>query len=106
MSCSPSGATGSSPRRGPWTDSTPPSPVARWTARIRKIDLEEALRAYTLDAAFAAFQEDLKGTLEPGKLADIVVLDRDLFAMDPVDLPDARVLATVVGGRVVHGGRR
>ncbi|MDX1646454.1 MAG: amidohydrolase family protein, partial [Longimicrobiales bacterium] len=71
-----------------------------------KIDLEEALRAYTLDAAFAAFQEDLKGTLEPGKLADIVVLDRDLFAMDPVDLPDARVLATVVGGRVVHGGRR
>ncbi len=72
----------------------------------QKIDLDEALRAYTVGGAYAAFEEELKGTLEAGKLADLVVLDRDLFAIDPVEIRDAEVVATVVGGRVVHEAAR
>lgn len=67
----------------------------------QKITLEEALRAYTVGGAYAAFEEDLKGTLEPGKLADMAVIDRDLLAVPPETIRDARVVATVVGGRVV-----
>lgn len=68
----------------------------------QKITVEEALRAYTLDAAYAGFAEDRLGTLEPGKLADIVVVDRDLFTIDPGAIRDAAVVLTVVGGRVVY----
>lgn len=68
----------------------------------QRIIVEEALRAYTRDAAYASFEEDLKGTLEPGKLADLVVLDRDLRRIPPHTIRDARVTLTMVGGRVVH----
>ncbi|HEX8690840.1 MAG TPA: amidohydrolase [Longimicrobium sp.] len=68
----------------------------------QKITVEEALRAYTSGAAHAAFEEREKGTLEPGKLADFVVLDRDLRRVPPETIRDARVAMTVVGGRVVH----
>jgi predicted amidohydrolase YtcJ len=71
-----------------------------------KIDLEEALRAYTVAGAYASFEETSKGTLEVGKLADIAVIDRDLFEVAPEDLRDARVATTVVGGRVVFDRRR
>ncbi len=67
----------------------------------QKITVEEALRAYTFGGAFAAFEEDRRGTLEPGKLADLVVLDRDPLAIDPHALRDVRVTITMVGGRVV-----
>ena len=67
----------------------------------QKISLEEALHAYTVGSAFAGFSEDELGTLEPGKLADLVVLDRDLFAVPPEEIRVASVLMTVVGGRVV-----
>jgi hypothetical protein len=67
----------------------------------QKITVEEALAAYTRDAAYASFEEDVKGTLEPGKLADLVVLDRDITVVPPEQLADARVRATVVGGRIV-----
>ncbi len=68
----------------------------------QKITVEEALRAYTRDAAYASFEEDIKGTLEPGKLADFVIIDRDLIAIDPVEIRDARIMMTVVGGKVVY----
>lgn len=71
----------------------------------QKITVEEALRAYTADAAYAAFAEAEKGTLEPGKLADFVLLDRDLRRVPPETLRDARVLMTVVGGTVVYERR-
>lgn len=68
----------------------------------QKITVEEALRGYTIDAAYASFEEDRKGSLETGKLADYVVLDSDLTAMDPVDIRHVTVLETVVGGRTVY----
>lgn len=72
-----------------------------WTPS-QKIGVEEALRAYTSAAAFAAFQEESLGKLTPGMLADLVVLDRDLLAVDPGALRDVRVVATVVGGKIMH----
>ncbi len=63
-----------------------------------KISVEEALRAYTVDAAYASFEENLKGTLTTGKLADFVVFDRDLMSIPPEEIRTARVLHTVVGG--------
>jgi len=67
----------------------------------QKITLEEALAAYTRDAAYAAFAEGDVGTLEPGKLADLVLVDRDLSRIPPPEIRDAKVLLTAVGGRVV-----
>jgi predicted amidohydrolase YtcJ len=68
----------------------------------QKITVEEALRAYTTGSAYAAFDESKKGTLEVGKLADLVVIDRDLTTVPPVELRDARVMVTVAGGKVVY----
>ncbi len=71
----------------------------------QKITLEEALRAYTAGVAYAGFAEGRVGTLRPGMLADVVLLDRDLFQMRPEDLGQARIRATVAGGRVVYERR-
>ena len=68
----------------------------------QRITVEEALRAYTSAAAYAAFEEEETGTLERGKLADFVLLDRDLTRIPPETIRDARVVMTLVGGRVVH----
>ncbi len=67
----------------------------------QKITVEEALRAYTGDAAYASFEEGIKGTLEPGKLADFVVLDHDITKVDPVEIRDIKVVQTYVGGKKV-----
>jgi hypothetical protein len=67
----------------------------------QKISVEEALRAYTKDAAYASFEEEFKGTLEPGKLADFVILDHDITTADPVTIRDIKVLQTYVGGKKV-----
>ena len=77
------------------------APEGGWFPAER-ISVEDALRAYTVNNAYAGFEEDEKGTLEPGKLADITVLDRDLFAIDPDEIKDTRVLYTIVDGRVVY----
>jgi predicted amidohydrolase YtcJ len=68
----------------------------------QKITVEEALRAYTSGSAYASFEEKKKGTLERGKLADFAINDRDLTRIPPVEIRDARVLMTVVGGKVVY----
>ena len=68
----------------------------------QKITVEEALRAYTVSGAYAAFEETEKGSLEVGKLADLVLLDRDLTAIPPEQIRDARVQLTVVGGKVIY----
>ncbi len=66
---------------------------------------EQALRSYTINNAYAAFEEDLKGTLTPGKLADIVVLSKDIMTIPAEEIPTARVLYTIVGGRVAYQAR-
>lgn len=67
----------------------------------QKITLEEAIRAYTLGSAHAEFQEQTKGSITPGKLADLVVLDRDIFTITPADLDQVKVAVTIVDGKVV-----
>lgn len=67
----------------------------------QKISVQQALRAYTYEGAYAAFEEDIKGTLKPGMLADMVLLDLDLTAIEAPQIRDALVLKTIVGGRVV-----
>ncbi len=68
----------------------------------QKINVEEALRAYTIDAAYAGFSESSLGSLEPGKLADMVVLGRNLFDTPPQELNAVPIRATIVGGKIVY----
>jgi predicted amidohydrolase YtcJ len=63
---------------------------------------EEALQTYTINNAIAAFEEDIKGTLTPGKYADIVVLDQDLLTVEEDRIPDTQVDITIVGGEVKY----
>lgn len=64
----------------------------------------EALRSYTINAAFGAFEEDLKGTLEVGKLADVTVLSQDILTIAEELIPETAVVATIVGGEIVYRG--
>ena len=71
----------------------------------QRLTIEEAIEAYTLNSAWASFEEDIKGTLAPGKLADITVFDTNLIEAgreNPAGLLEAKVLYTIVGGRVVY----
>lgn len=68
----------------------------------QKITVEEALRAYTVNAAYASFEEGRKGSLTPGRLADFVMLDRNIFEIAPEEIRNAAIRMTVVGGRVVY----
>jgi hypothetical protein len=68
----------------------------------QRLSLEDAIHAYTLGAAFAGRREKTEGSLEPGKLADFIVLDRDLFKIEPSEISKTEVLLTVVGGKVVY----
>jgi predicted amidohydrolase YtcJ len=67
----------------------------------QKITVEEALAAYTRDAAYASFEERDKGTIAPGMLADLTVIDRDLRTIPPADIGHASILRTIVGGKTV-----
>ena len=67
-----------------------------------KITIEQALAAYTTGAAFAEFSEKQKGKIEPGMLADFVVLDQDITASQPAKILQTKVLRTVVGGKTVY----
>ena len=67
-----------------------------------KITTEQALRAYTSAAAYAAFHEDERGRIAPGFLADLVILDTDLTTAEPETIRSAAVLRTIVGGRTVY----
>ena len=68
----------------------------------QKISVEEAVRAYTSGSAYAEFQESVKGTITPGKLADLVILSRDIFKIDPNEIDKVRVVMTIMDGRVVY----
>lgn len=64
----------------------------------------EALRSYTINAAYGAFEEAIKGSLEVGKFADITVLSQDILTVDEARIPDTEVVYTIVGGEVVYDG--
>jgi predicted amidohydrolase YtcJ len=68
----------------------------------QKITVQDALVAYTLGGAFASFEEDQKGQIKPGMLADLTLIDKDLRALPPSEIKTARVVRTVVGGRTVY----
>lgn len=68
----------------------------------QKVTVEEALRAYTAENAYGVFAEGRRGVLKPGARADLVLLDRDLTTIPATDIPNARVLVTVAGGRLVY----
>jgi predicted amidohydrolase YtcJ len=69
---------------------------------VQRMSRMEALRSYTINAAYAAFDENIKGSLSPGKLADITVFSKDLMTIPEDDIPSAQVLYTIVGGKVQY----
>ncbi|HYR78107.1 MAG TPA: amidohydrolase [Pyrinomonadaceae bacterium] len=71
----------------------------------QKISVEEAVRAYTVGSAIAEFQENEKGTITPGNLADIVMLSRDIFKIEPKEIERVKIVLTIMDGRVVYESR-
>ena len=70
----------------------------------QRITIDEAIRAYTINPAWASHEEPIKGSITVGKLADLVVLSKDIRSIPPQDLLKTEVRYTIVGGRIVHGG--
>jgi predicted amidohydrolase YtcJ len=68
----------------------------------QKMSRMEALRSYTINNAFAAFEEDIKGSLSPGKLADITVLTKDILTIPDDDIRTAKVAYTIIGGKIAY----
>lgn len=72
----------------------------------QKLTVAEAVQAYTMGSAYAEFQEKEKGSITPGKLADMVILSDDIFSIEPAKIRDVKVLKTFVGGRIVWDRER
>jgi predicted amidohydrolase YtcJ len=68
----------------------------------QKITVEEAIRAYTMGSAYASFDEKVKGSIEPGKLADMAVISDDILTIEPARIEKSRVVTTVFGGKVIY----
>jgi len=90
------------------SDNMPMNPLfGIWSVAAHPIDkiritAEEAIYHYTLGAAYGSFEEDIKGSIEPGKIADLVVLDKDIITLDPEKIKDAKVVMTIFGGKLVY----
>jgi len=94
------------PRRGLYSAVTRKSiefdyPEGGWFPE-QKLTMAEAIKLFTYSSAYASFEENIKGTLEPGKLADITVYAKDLFAIEPKEILTAPVSYTILGGKVVY----
>ena len=68
----------------------------------QKITVAEAVRAFTMGSAYASGDEKVKGSIEVGKLADLVVLSADIFKIDPVEIEKAKVVMTIFDGKVIY----
>lgn len=68
----------------------------------QKISVKDAVEAYTLGSAYASFQDRIKGSIEPGKLADIAVLSKDIFAIPPDEIKNTKIDMTISGGEIVY----
>ncbi len=64
--------------------------------------METAIDAYTIESAYAEFMEDRKGRIKEGYYADVVLLDRDIFTVDPMEIKDILPVMTMVGGKIVY----
>ena len=73
---------------------------------VEALSVEEALRAYTVGSAWLSYEENLKGTIETGKVADLIVLDRDILTIDHDEIMDVEVLQTWLGGQLVYQRRQ
>lgn len=71
----------------------------------QKISVEEAVKSYTVRAAYASFEENIKGSIETGKLADFVILERNIFEIAPAEIRHVKVLRTVVGGNTAYSSK-
>ena len=71
----------------------------------QKMTRMEALKSYTINGAFTAFEEGIKGSLTPGKLADVTVLSKDILTVPDEEILSAKVLYTIVGGKVLYEGK-
>ena len=78
-----------------------PSSVGGWYPEER-CTIQEALAGFTVQAAYASFDEARSGSITVGKYADFTILDRDLFEIPAVEILNTRVVHTIVGGRIVH----
>jgi len=76
-------------------------PEGGWQPEER-MTMEEAVKMFSVWAAYASFEEDLKGTIEVGKLADFTILSKDIFKEDPIVLLETKVLMTVIGGEIMY----
>ncbi len=68
----------------------------------QKISIEDAIKCYTINSAYASFEENIKGSIEVGKLADLIVLSDDILTIDPIKIKDASVEMTVFDGKVIY----
>ena len=68
----------------------------------QSIPVKEALRLYTTNAAYSGFEEDIKGSIEPGKLADLIVIDRDILTIPEDQIKDVKVDMTIIDGKIVY----
>jgi len=68
----------------------------------QKITVEDAIKCYTLNSAYASFEEKIKGSIETGKLADLVVLSDDILSIDPVKIKDTEVIMTIFDGKIIY----
>jgi predicted amidohydrolase YtcJ len=82
-------------------ETTDGQPKGGWIPSER-ISLPDAIRGYTLNASIAGHREKTEGSLEPGKLADVIIVSEDLFKIDPMRIGETKVLLTMVGGRVAY----
>ncbi|MGM0410837.1 MAG: amidohydrolase family protein, partial [Bacillota bacterium] len=76
-------------------------PEGGWLPK-EKLSVEEAVRLFTTEAAYASFEEKLKGFLKKGKLADMVVLDRNIFKIEKDEIKDTEVIYTIIDGKIVY----
>jgi len=68
----------------------------------QRVTREEAIRMYTIDGAYLSFEKNLKGSIEPGKLADLIVIDRDILTCPEDEIKETKVLRTILGGKTVY----
>lgn len=68
----------------------------------QRLTVAEAVKGYTLDAAYAGRREKTEGSVETGKVADLIMIDRNIFEIDPGNIGETKVITTIVGGKIVY----